>query len=361
MNTFQTKLMKPVLFLYLINGLPIRRKGIKQYLMIIQVLIFHLTWLLATVTNLWCLSDSFYSLHFFTIFAKIAALATWWDIHYKKKKMEDLIMLLNSIWKNLDLGASRSSRVLARTSPWMMVIITALPSILWVALKPQLTESCFLFWASIRPNFLFLIAYFFLLSLQQYVNWCLPYATGILYICVCRETSRIAKNLLKSLRTGKLDYDKVGRAYRLLLKVVVQLDSAMCLVVLLCLARCFMEFFRSLTMFFEYSRDLSKIKLVACASFYALESGFLYVAIVLFADKLQGDCNALRKSLLRHTEQKEKSVWKAVEKCSQLFEDKKDIKLTAWKMLRLQKRLLFTTVTSILTYSIILQQFHSTA
>ncbi|KAG8190128.1 hypothetical protein JTE90_026696 [Oedothorax gibbosus] len=146
-----------------------------------------------------------------------------------------------------------------------------------------------------------------------------------------------------------MTYVEVCKMYRLLLEIIVKLDSVMSLSVLLCLTRCFMEFFRSLTMFFKYLKDVHKINLVACALLYALESCILYVAIVLFADKLQDDCNGLRKSLLRHTEKKEQNVEKAVEKCSQLFEDKKDIKLTAWRILRLQKRLLFTTVTSLVT------------
>ncbi|GFQ64799.1 uncharacterized protein TNCT_89721 [Trichonephila clavata] len=358
-QVFQDALMKPTLFLFDINGISIQRHKFKKPLLHLLALMFHLLWFLATIANFWCLADLLYSLHIFTIIAKTIALATWWTIRHKRKDLHDLLMFLKFMLKHLNLGKSFSSHILIHSSPWLMMIISFLPAVLWVIISIPV-DSCYLFWATIQSEILHTIIYFFLLALQQYVNWCIPFTAGIFYICYCKEMSRVIKKLTVALKAGEMNNLEVRKYYRILIKLIVKLDIALSLAMLLCLTRCFMEFFRALTLYFQYSKDLQEVKYIVCAVFYTLESSVLYIAVILFADKLQIDCNVLRKSLLRHPDvHNGRNTWKAIEKCSQLFEDKEDIKLTAWKMLRLKKKVLFTTVTSLLTYGIILHQFHS--
>ncbi|GIY22450.1 uncharacterized protein CDAR_542631 [Caerostris darwini] len=356
---FEADSMKPILLLFVVNGISIRSRTTKKALFHLLSVTFHMLWFLATIANFWCLNDLFYSIHIFTIIARAIALITWWTIRYKRKALKDLLMFLKFMFKNLKLQTNLSSRILIKSSPWLMLVISFLPVLMWMTISTPQLDNCELFWATVQPDILYLCIYFFLLSLQQYINWCIPFSVGLFYVCYCKELSRVIKKLTVSLKAGELSNVEVRKYYRILIKLIVKLDAALSLPVLLCLIRCFMEFFRALTMYFQYSKDMHEIKYIVNAVFYTFESSVLYVAVVLFADKLQLDCNVLRKSLLRHPDiHSGRNTWKAIEKCSQLFEDKEDIKLTAWKMLRLKKKVLFTTATSLLTYGIILHQFH---
>ncbi|GIX89895.1 uncharacterized protein CEXT_534661 [Caerostris extrusa] len=216
-------------------------------------------WFLATIANFWCLNDLFYSIHIFTIIARAIALVTWWTIRYKRKALKDLLMFLKFMFKNLKLQTNLSSRILIKSSPWLMLIISFLPVLMWMAISTPQLDNCELFWATVQPD------------IYTYV-----------YISSC----------------------------------------------------------------FHCSNTLIGVFRLRQCRFYTFESSVLYVAVVLFADKLQLDCNVLRKSYWGHPDvHSGRNTWKAIEKCSQLFEDKEDIKLTAWKMLRLKKKVLFTTAT----------------
>ncbi|GBM20350.1 hypothetical protein AVEN_195899-1 [Araneus ventricosus] len=351
--------MKPVLFLFTINGLSVRNRKLRKPLLLLLSLKFHVLWFISTIANFWCLTDFMSSLQIFTIITKTIALATWWTIRYKRKDLEDLLLFLKFMWKHLHLETNLSSRVFIKSPPWLILAISFLPAVIWIVISAPALDSCIIFQATLQSEILYLGIYFLLLVVQQYINWCIPLAAGSFYICYCKELSRVTTKLTVSLKAGELSNAEVRKYYRVLIKLIVKLDIALSLPILLCLTRCFMEFFRALTLYFEFSKDVYEIKYVVCAVFYTFESGVLYTAVILFADKLQIDCNVLRKSLLRHPDvHNGKNTWKAIEKCSQLFEDKEDIKLTAWKMLRLKKKVLFTTMTSLLTYGIVLHQFH---
>lgn len=365
---FETNLMlfkdtfkKPALFLFYINGASYRKTKINSHNKPHLAVMFHLIWLLATIANLWCLTDFLYSVHIFTIFAKAIALATWWTIHHKREDLNNLLRSLKLMLKFTNLNTCSFSRLLLKMSPFLMVIIVASPAILWLSLTTELTDSCVVFWTIGESERWYVTIYFILLSTtQQYVNWCLPCAAAAFYICFCIETSRIARSLAEKMHTKEVGCLQIRKYYRMLVNLMARLDSALSLAILLCLTRCFMEFFRALTLYFQYSKDVHEIRLILSAVFYSLESGILYAAVIILADRLQVDCNELRKSLLRHSDHTDEiNTWKAVEKCSQLFEDKEDFKLTAWKMFRLKKKVMFTTVTSLLTYGIILHQFHN--
>lgn len=358
---FKNEFKKPALFLFYINGASYRKRKFNRSNKPHLAIVFHLVWLLATIANLWCLTDFLYSVHIFTIFAKAIALATWWTIHHKREELNKLLRSLKFMLECSNLNTCSFSRLLLKMSPLLMVLIVCLPAILWLSLTTELADSCVVFWTIAESERWYVLIYFILLStIQQYVNWCMPCAAAAFYICFCIETSRIARNLAEKMNSKQLDSLQIRKYYRMLVNLMAKLDSALSLSILLCLTRCFMEFFRALTLYFQYSKDLHQIRYIVSAVFYSLESGMLYAVVILLADKLQVDCNELRKSLLRHSDHTDEiNTWKAVEKCSQLFEDKEDFKLTAWTMFRLKRKVMFTTVTSLLTYGIILHQFHN--
>ncbi|KAG8176270.1 hypothetical protein JTE90_022443 [Oedothorax gibbosus] len=259
------------------------------------------------------------------------------------------------------LTTSSFTKLLLKFSPALMLIIITAPAIVWLSLTSELTDSCVVFWNITESERWYVIFYFILnSSTQQFVNWCMPCASAAFYICFCIETSRIARKLEENMRCKEKDSGQIRRHYRMLVNLVLKLDSTLSSSILLCLTRCFMEFFRALTLYFQYSKDVQEIRYIVSAVFYSFESGILYSAVILLADRLQGNCDELRKTLLRHSDSNNKNnTCKAVKMYYHLFEDKEDFKLTAWKMFRLKKKVLFTTITSLLSYGVIIHQLHN--
>lgn len=354
LKSFRSEFKKPALCLFYVNGASNQKRKF------FFAMVFHILWLLATIANLFCLTDFLYSVHIFAAFAKAIALTTWWIIHLKRKELDVLLRSLKFMLMCSKLTTSSFTKVFLKFSPVLMIVVITAPAIVWLSLTSELTDSCVVFWNITETKRWYVITYFILMSsTQQFVNWCMPCAAAAFYICFCIETRRITRKLTENLRSKRLHSLQTRKYYKILVNLVLKLDSTLSSSILLCLTRCYMEFFRALTLYFQYSKDVRQIRYIVSAVFYSLESGILYVGIILLADGLQSDCDELRKTLLRHSDSSNNNnTCKAIDVYYHLFEDKEDFKLTAWKMFRLKKKVLFTTVTSLLSYGVIIHQLH---
>ncbi|KAG8179533.1 hypothetical protein JTE90_025760 [Oedothorax gibbosus] len=126
-----------------------------------------------------------------------------------------------------------------------------------------------------------------------------------------------------------------------------QFEDGFSLTCFFVLIRLFMEFFRIFSLFFNLVKGKPQSVSIINASSYACVTGVLFLAMILSADSVQNNFTTIRRL--------------AMKKAKESIEDlpvprSEDVTLTGWGIFELKKKLILSTLASLITYGVLLQQ-----
>ncbi|GBN14773.1 hypothetical protein AVEN_82653-1 [Araneus ventricosus] len=195
--------------------------------------------------------------------------------------------------------------------------------------------------------------YFLIQTNHQLVNWSLSYLVNLLVIFCCLELSHLIKTLTK--KVGRSFGNELFETYEDLFETILMTEDTLSLICFICLMRLFMEFFRVFSLLFNFVRGKPQSASAIDAGTYGVVTGALFVAMIFAADSVQKNFQELQRRLMKKSALN-RSTQNGFCFREQILVRNEDAILTGWGIFELKKKLFLSTLASLITYGVLLQQ-----
>ncbi|GFS85316.1 uncharacterized protein NPIL_308121 [Nephila pilipes] len=316
---------------------------------------YHILWLIGAIGTMSCLIQLPSSFYTFSAVVKVVTLCKWWILFRTRIRIYYFIRALDRLHIQL-IGQSPSFHKTLKIALFILVLFIFGPGINNVyntITKDTVVANCFHVHIPLPNKAARAVAYFLIQTNHQLINWSLSYLVNLLIIFCCLELGQLIDALAKNANRN-FDETLLG-IHQQLFDTILMMEDCLSLTCFFVLIRLYMEFFRIFSLLFNFVRGKSQSVSVFNASMYSVITGALFVFMIFAADNVQKRFNSLQRSLVKKSVQRELSQGKSLSGFQSLVWGE-SIVLTGWGIFELKKKLLLSTLASLITYGVLLQQ-----
>lgn len=346
------RIMRPIIFLFMLNGINVKKTSNKT--VILFALLFHIMCFGIIALKTVCLFEEFQWYIFVTVTMKVSALVIWWVTWLRRDDIKLLIHMIEPLCRQI---VNKDSKKLQKRSKiasfFLILIVFTLPGVLNLRYTFPQGEipNCI---AVLLPNNLIgRIAVILLHEFASiYMNLFITYTVAIFYSIYCTTLSFCLKKISCS-------ENEAWQMYHKIIEIFEEIENVLSLIIFIVFGHLFASLFKDMVILIMIWRKKRFIMLY----FYLLDfiiNSVVVGLIVLSAEFAQSKANAVRESLFSYTHiYHHTAVIDLNRQYIKLSEDRKHLKLTGWGMFRIQKPLLISILTWLITYGVIILQFSS--
>lgn len=385
-------LFKPIILCLILHGISVNcRRDNREILVKCLVFIYHFFWITGTISTtscLWKLTSSFYV---FSAMVKIVSILLWW-ILYKARRdiyclLRNLTRLHNEIDKLFPSSNIKSTKTklpfnsTVKLALFVLVVFTLIPgfnNVYNTLKKDTVLATCFHLYIPLDSKTAKTIMYFAIQTNHHVINWTVSYLATLLIIFCYLELGSISQVMVKEISKKRninphLSKMVIDRQHNVLMDgniglipmeqdadktffmlfeelqdMFVQFEDCFSLTCFFVLIRLFMEFFRIFSLFFNLVKGKPQSVSIINASSYASVTGVLFIAMIFAADRVQKNFTTIRRYVLKRTQGSSSQRIP--------IQGSENVTLTGWGIFELKKKLLLSTLASLITYGVLLQQ-----
>lgn len=330
------------------NGITIHSKCLFQW---INAVVFHIMVLMGFIQSLACIfSKSAEDFYVALLISDTLSILLWWAIFLKKKRLHKFIIHLSN--KKFNTSESLGISIIYIT----IAVVLFPPSLIFLINIPEIKlrfmpvppnrVSCRSFWLPKNNKGIILWFYNGVVTYRCY---------SVFFSCFLIFSICCALILKKFSKTKKLipfiNPTTAWKELEFYVRAMAEMDKIFTFPLFLLMAKISVDVFNLLSRFVSFER-LSGSKRTLSVSAPLLITWFLVV--VILGDLVQNRClNVLNASFerLRHANSVVKLSYYDYKKM------KSSLNLTAWKMFKINRSLLLTAFTFVVTYGVIIAQF----
>ncbi|GFX18542.1 uncharacterized protein TNCV_3371151 [Trichonephila clavipes] len=279
----------------------------------------------------------------------------WWILFKSRRKIYHLLRALGRLHTQL-IGHVPPFYKTLKISLIFWIIFTMVPGLNNVydtVTKNTVRSTCFHIHVPLPNKAARICAYFFIQTNHQFINWSLSYLVNLLIIFCCWEVNllidALGKNVNKNFNKALLE------VHEQLFETILMMEDSLSLTCFFVLIRLFMEFFRIFSLLFKFVKGKPQSVSVINASSYAIFTGFFFIVMIFTADNVQKGFNDLHRRLVKKSLQSKASKDVSLSDFRSLGWSE-NVVLTGWGIFELKKKLILSTVASLITYGVLLQQ-----
>lgn len=349
-------IFNPLLIFFALNGISLRNQRSNLTLLKFSAVLYHVLWLIGTLGTVMCLIRLPSSFYTFSAVVKIVSLCMWWILFNTKRRIYYLLRALGRLHIELIGHAPSSSYKTLKIALFFLIIFTIVPgmnNVYDTVTKDTVLSTCFHIHIPLPNKAARICAYFFMQTNHQFINWSLSYLVNLLIIFCCWEVNQLIEALAK---TVSRNFDKaLLGVHEQLFETILMMEDCLSLTCFLVLIRLFMEFFRIFSLLFNFVKGKPQSVSVINASSYAIFTGVLFVGMIFAADNVQKGFDDLQRRLVKKSIQDEVNRGVSISSFQSLAWSE-SVVLTGWGIFELKKKLLLSTLASLITYGVLLQQ-----
>lgn len=194
--------------------------------------------------------------------------------------------------------------------------------------------------------------------LPQHLDWSINYAIAMLYYFFCKEIQQIISILCSNQRN--FDSVNIWNQYSDIRKCIKQVEKRFSLPIFLFMCRSFVEFFRVLSFLFNKLNVKVDVRYGLITALHSCVILFVFISVVVSANTLLNTYKKLCVKMLQIPKEMYYTTkdFEVYRNCMLLMDDKKNMTLTGWGMFHMKKNLFTTAIASLISYGVILHQFH---
>lgn len=381
-------LFKPIILCLILHGILVNcRKDKHEILIKFLIFVYHFFWITGTISTTTCLLKLTSSFYVFSAMVKIVSILLWW-ILYKARRdiyclLRNLTRLHNEIDKQFPSSNIKSTKTkipfntTLKLALFVLVVFTLIPgfnNVYNTLKKDTVLATCFHLYIPLGSKTAKTIMYFAIQTNHQVINWTVSYLATLLIIFCYLELGSISQVMVKEVdkkrninpNSNKVVVDRLmdgnmgqismeqdaDKTFLMLFEelqdMFVQFEDCFSLTCFFVLIRLFMEFFRIFSLFFNMVKGKPQSVSIINASSYASVTGVLFIAMILAADRVQKNFTTIRRYVLKRTQG---SFSRGIP-----IQISENVTLTGWGIFELKKKLLLSTLASLITYGVLLQQ-----
>lgn len=344
------RIMRPIIFLFMLNGINVKKTSNK--IVILFALLFHTMAFGIIALKIICLFEEFQWYIFVTVTMKVSALVIWWITWLKRDDIKMLIHMIEPLYHQIAFKDSKKIQKQSKiASLFLILTVFALPGVLNLryTLPQGEIPNCI---AVFLPNNLIgRIAVILLHEFASiYMNLFITCTVAIFYSIYCTSLSF-------SLKKIPCSETEAWQMNQKIIEIFEEIENVLSLIIFIVFGHIFASLFKDMVILIMIWRKGRFIMLY----FYLLDfiiNSVVAGMIVFSAEFAQRKANAVRESLFSYTHfYHHTAVIDLNRKYIKLSEDRKRLRLTGWGMFRIQKPLLISILTWLITYGVIILQF----
>lgn len=199
---------------------------------------------------------------------------------------------------------------------------------------------------------------FFSKLISHHLDWNVHYAMALLYCFCCRELGKTIRVLCAN--HEYFNSRKIWKRYYVIRDCVKEIESRFSVLVFILFARSFLEFFRVLTLLLNRIQRNLDVTYSFVNGLHSCMVLMLFISVVVSANYLVKSYKKLCVKMMRipHEAYCTGNKFDTYRDCRLVLNHKDSIALTAWGMIPLNKNLLVTAIATLVTYGVLLHQFH---
>ncbi|GIY29899.1 uncharacterized protein CDAR_512821 [Caerostris darwini] len=283
----------------------------------------------------------------------------WWILFAARHKMLRLLRTLARLHHQL-IGPTQPSNKFMNCFLVLFVMFMFEPGVnnLYDTIKKDsVLPTCFHIYIPLPSKVAKIWTYFFIQMNHQFINWSLSYLVSEIIIFCCLELNKLIKTLEKRVEKG-INRELIDIYEELFDTIRITEDSLspLCFLVLI---RLFMEFFRIFSLLFNFVKGKRQTVSTINASTYAVITVILFLTMILIADDVQKNFMNFQRLLVKKLSMYRKSQFASIVR-ERVFVNNENVVLTGWGIFELKKKLILSTMASLVTYGVLLQQLQQT-
>lgn len=380
-------LFKPIILCLLFHGISINSGRSKRKMSVLfLMLVFHFFWITGTASTISCLLKMTSSFYVFSALVKIVSISLWWTLYKRRHEMYVTLRHLNrlhyEIHKRFHSSNTKPKNIrkpfhaMLTFSLLVLFVFSLIPGCnnVYNTLKQNtVLATCFHMYIPASSKTAKSCMYFAIQTNHQIVNWTVSYLATLLIIFCSLELGYLSQILIKNMEAkpnknspifekvlchqtrtkmggismNQNDEKSLLDLFEKLQDTFRQFEDCFSLTCFFVLIRLFMEFFRIFSLFFNLVKGKPQSVSIINASSYACVTGTLFLAMILSADRVQNNFATIRRLATKMAKDSIEDIH---------VPRSEDVSLTGWGIFELKKKLILSTLASLITYGVLLQQ-----
>lgn len=357
------KQIRPIRFQFYINFIDIKSTKLIKISDKLLLVSYNILWISDIVSRILCYKFSKLNIFLLTITSKLLSFTAWWILWKQKSQIWSLLQQINTFRNLFKTKISLFAGYCLRLS-YALLLASIFVQCLYKALrtlyrsKRSRHDKCRFLGIQPTSKDEKVIPDFFSKLISLHLDWNIHYAIAVLYCFCCKELGRTIRALCSN--RGYFNSRKIWKQYYLIRDCMKEIEEIFSIPIFILFARSFVEFFRVLSFLLNrITRNLD----VAYSVVNGLHSCVVlavFISVVLSANYLLNSYKILCVKMMRIPREAycTENQFETYRNCRLVLNQKDSVTLTAWGMLHLKKNLLVTAVATLVTYGVILHQFH---
>lgn len=314
-----------------------------------------------------CFEISSLETFIFSIVSKMLSFVAWWTIYRRRHLIQNSIRRITFVSNTITTRVRCCSGIVLRLCVCFLSLVICLPCVYAMLRELAMTHKddsiykrrkCSFFSVSPDSKYEMASLSFFWQLLDQHLDWSIHYAVAVLFCFCCKQLGSTIRNLCS--KKHYFGTHRIWQRYYFIRKCLKEIEERYSFLVFIFIGRSFVEFFRVLT--FLFNKDTVHVDYIfsSITCVYSLVILTVFVSVVMSASHLLSDYKTLCERMIELPRDMYYSEedFEASKLFMKLLDDKDTLTLTGWGLFQLKKNLFLTAAATLISYGVLLLQFH---
>ncbi|GBM08579.1 hypothetical protein AVEN_52428-1 [Araneus ventricosus] len=335
----------------------------------VLLMIFNVLWILIMTSKVLCFSVTSVDIFILDFTSKLLSYVIWWILYCRRSFIRDSLQRIHILKRSIRPQNRHRFKIGLKTCIGLFLAIIFIYSIhgtIRFLTRKQRRRSGYSKFDRCRSLTVPLQSIsgkaavkFLSVFLNHYVDWNVQFSVVVLYCYCCYELEKIICAL--SSKRQSLTPREFWEAYNQIRKCLKTLEERFSLLVFFFFARSFTEFFRVLTFLLNKMKVRLDVSVSVASGIFSTVILITFVVVVIRASNLLKCYKKLCLKMISIPKETNgmDDDFETRRSWHLLMDDKSRISLTAWGTFHLTKNLCMTATATLVSYGIIVYQFHS--